>query len=150
MPVTMNDVRAFLTQDEVNYAAARNLGPEALPLLNELVRGGDLNLASKAAYLASLIPGEQAEAVVHAAAASAEPVVRVAAAAGLRNMAPAAAERVFDKVKTDADVGVRKAALQSAAALRSPALGAKVDEMLTHEREPFLRDLAADVKRNLR
>lgn len=51
MSITMNDVRALLDPDEVDYSEAQKLGPEAIPFLMELVQGGDLGLASKAAYL---------------------------------------------------------------------------------------------------
>ena len=85
MPITMEDVRAWLDADEIDYANAKELGPEAIPFLMELVQGGDLGLASKATYLASLIKTEQSAAVLEVAAARNEPVLRVAAASGIRN-----------------------------------------------------------------
>lgn len=77
MSVTMNDVRARLDPDEVDYLEARKLGPEAAPFLMQLVQGGNLALASKAAYLASMISGDQSMSVLEAAATSKETVVRV-------------------------------------------------------------------------
>ena len=85
MATTEAQVRAYLEPEEPNYpAAAAALGAEALPVLDTLVRGGDPLLASKAAYLASMIPDEQAARVLEQAARSAHPTVRVAAAAGMQ------------------------------------------------------------------
>jgi hypothetical protein len=56
MTITMRDARAQLDPEEPDYHQAAELGPAALPLLEQLVRGADPMLAAKAAYLASLIP----------------------------------------------------------------------------------------------
>ena len=150
MSVTLNQVRAYLTQDEVNYEAARKLGPDAVPLLLDLVRGGDLNLASKAAYLASLIPAEASIGVLEEAARSPEVPVRVAAAAGMRHLSEHGAERVLAVVKADPDVGVRKVALHSAAAFRGAGVVGAVEEMARHEKEPFLQELAKKTRLQLK
>jgi hypothetical protein len=150
MPVTMNDIRAWLTQDEVNYDEARKLGPDAVPLLMQLVHGGDLGLATKATYLASLIPGDASREVVMAAAARGESIVRVAAASAVRNLSATHAEQVLDALKHDRDVGVRKVLVHSLAGFKSPHLAAKVDEMAHQEKEQFLRDLAAKTAAQIR
>lgn len=150
MTITMDDVRAGLDPDEPDYAAAAGLGPEALPFLDRLVRGADPMLAAKAAYLASLIPGEARSAVVAAAAASAEPTVRLAAAASLRNLDEAEAGRLADVLLDEADVGVRKQALRSVArfarstATPSAAMTERVRRVAETDPEEALRDLAAD------
>jgi HEAT repeat protein len=138
----MENVRAVLTPDEVNYSEAQKLGPEAIPFLKELVGGGDLNLASKAAYLASLIASDQAVEVLEAAATSQEPVVRVAAASGIRNLPEVHAERVMERLQDDPDAGVRKVTLKSVSEFRSPQLVAKVQRIAEADPEPFVRDLA--------
>ena len=143
MPITMKDVRARLDPDEVDYLEARKLGPRAIPFLLELVQGGDLGLASKAAYLASTILSARSTAVLETAAASKEAVVRVAAASGLRNLSEKDAEKVMDLMKNDPDAGVRKVLVKSVSALKSARLAAKVREMAEQDPEPFVRDLAA-------
>jgi hypothetical protein len=110
MAVTMAQVRALLDVDEPDYLEAAALGPDAIPHLKTLVREADAMLASKAAYLAGLIATDAALDVVKAAAESSEPVVRVAAAAAVRNLSPAAGTRVLNPLLTDPDPGVRKAA----------------------------------------
>jgi HEAT repeat protein len=143
MPITMEDVLAVLTQDEVDYARAQQLGPEAVPYLDRLVRGEDLNLASKAAYLASLIESELSAEVLAAAAARPEPVVRVAAASGVRNLDDKRAERLIDRLAHDADPGVRKVLVNSAAVFRSPRVAERVRRIAEQDPEPFVRASAA-------
>jgi HEAT repeat protein len=142
MPLTMQELRYWLDAEEVDYQQASKLGAAAAPLLLELVQGANLNLACKAVYLGSLLRGKGATAVLEAAAISKEPVVRVAAAAGIRNLRPAAAELLLDVLAHDPDAGIRKVALQSANRLRSPQLVAKAHALAAHDPEPFIRELA--------
>ncbi len=144
--VTMEMVRAALDPDEPDYAAASALGPDALPLLSQLVGSGDSLLASKAAYLASLIQGGMQ--VVQSAAASNDPIVRVAAAAALTNVSGGAVpDQVLQGLLADADVGVRKAALQSIAA--NPGANPNVRSMATqiaaNDADPYIKQLAGEV-----
>lgn len=112
MPVSMEDVRKVLDPDEPDYAAAAELGAEALPHLEQLVRGDDVMLASKATYAASLIQGGAG--IVETAADSGDPVVRVAAAAAARNLPAEPARQVLSRLSDDADAGIRKVARASA------------------------------------
>ena len=74
-------VRKYLDPEEPNYAkAAAALGAEPCPF-SSAREGADPLLASKAAYLASLIPDPRAARVLEVAARSPEATVRVAAAA---------------------------------------------------------------------
>ena len=144
MAITMKDVRAWLDPEEPNYAgAAQSLGPAALPFLLELVRGGDLGLASKATYLASLIKSERSVEVIEAAAATNEPILRVQAAAGLQNLKPAHAERVLNTLKSDPDPGVRKVMVKSAARVKSPRVAAVLKQIARSDPAPFVREATA-------
>ncbi|CUU54898.1 HEAT repeat-containing protein [Parafrankia irregularis] len=143
MAVTMNDVRARLDPEEVDYTSAARLGAEALPLLAELVRGNDTMLASKAAYLASLIPGEERLPVLGAAAASPHPRVRVAAATGLRNLDEADADALAQRLLRDEDVGVRKQSVRAAAVFSSPVLTERIRQIAQDDPEIALRHIAA-------
>jgi HEAT repeat protein len=118
MVVTLQQVLDALNPDEPNYTIAAKLGPDALPHLENLVKTGEPMLASKAAYLASLIQGKRAVGVLKAAAQHTDPVVRVAAAAGVHNLVrtgvdPTAAEEILTSLKNDQDIGVRKHAMKS-------------------------------------
>ncbi len=150
MAITMKDVRARLDPDEVDYSKARKLGPEAIPFLMELVQGGNLGLASKAAYLASMILSPRSLAVLKKAAESKEAVVRVAAASAIRNLSEANAAKVMEMIGNDPDPGVRKVALKSASRFKSPRLAAKVQKMAEKDPEPFIRDLAAGTVKEMK
>lgn len=143
MSVTIEDVLARIDLDEINYpAAAAELGPDALPVLAELAEGGDPMLASKAVYLASVISDPGSARIVERAAQHGDPRVRIAAAAGLRNLAEQDAEPHVEALLRDDDLGVRKVALRSAAAFDSPAMTAHVRRLAEEDPEPAMRDLA--------
>lgn len=142
MPVTMDDVRAVLTAEEVDYTSAAGLGPEALPYLEELVRSADPLLASKATYLASLIRDGRSVQIIELAAQRPEPAIRVAAAAGLTNLQEQEASPLMGLLIEDGDVGVRKVALKSAAAFASPAMDERMQRVAARDPEPALRELA--------
>ncbi len=122
MSTTDTQVRAYLEPDEPNYpAAVAALGAQALPALESLAQGPDPLLASKAVYLASLIPDPRAVRVLEQAAHSDHVTVRIAAAAGLPQQ-PDVSDDIAADLLTDADLGVRKVAGQAGiltAAVRS-------------------------------
>jgi HEAT repeat protein len=144
MAVTMQDVLTWIDLDEIDYpAAAAELGAEALPLLEELAEGGDTMLASKAVYLATVISEPGSARIVERAAQHPDARVRVAAAAGLRNLAEEDAEPQLEGLLQDTDLGVRKVALTSAAAFGSPAMTARVQKLAEDDPEPAIRELAS-------
>ena len=143
MSITMRDVRTQLQPDEPDYAKAAQLGTDAIPYLQELVNGDDIMLASKAAYLASLIKNENSISVLESAARSPQPIVRVAVASGIRNLSEENADRVSNLLIEDNDVGVRKVTVKSISQFGSPALIAKVRKLANEDPEPFMRDLAS-------
>jgi pyruvate/2-oxoglutarate dehydrogenase complex dihydrolipoamide acyltransferase (E2) component len=142
MPVTLEQIHAVLDPEEVNYQAARELGPEALPQLAVLARGPDMMLATKAIYLASLIQGAQAEQIVEEAALHPQPAMRVAAATGLKNLKTEdTAGRIAERLVTDQDLGVRKVTVKSVASLPMPALRQKIRAAAEKDPDHTLRDL---------
>jgi hypothetical protein len=143
MTVTMEDVRAFLDAEEVDYEGASLLGPEALAHLDALVHGDDPMLASKATYLASLIPGDEQPAILADAAASDAVTVRVAAASGMANLDEATAESLADGLIADDDVGVRKQAVKAAAGFGSDAMADRVRRVAADDPEEALRAIAS-------
>jgi HEAT repeat protein len=144
MSVTMQEIRALLDAEEVDYeGAATMLGPDALPLLRELADGPDAMLASKAIYLAGVIGGDGAMPVLEVGAAHDDAVRRVAAASALARVAEPAAEPLVDRLLSDDDMGVRKTALKSAAGFRSEVMQARVQQAADNDPEPILRDIAA-------
>jgi hypothetical protein len=111
--VSMQDVRRVLDPEEPDYAAVAQLGTDSLPHLRTLVQGDDPMLASKSAYAASLLEGDQGQDVILTAARSDDPVLRVAAACAASNLPAASAADVLGGLAGDRDAGVRKVALSS-------------------------------------
>lgn len=154
MPVTMEQVRAHLDRDEPDYPAAAQLGANAIPHLAQLVQSSDPMLASKATYLASLIQGDRSNAVLEQAAHSSHIEVRIAAAAGIRNVEQSPVS-LADTLLQDQDAGVRKVALRSieARSIKSPTTGPrsmeglqiKVEEAAQRDPNIFIRNLARQI-----
>jgi HEAT repeat protein len=145
MAVTNEEVRAVLDRDEPDYEQAAKLGPDAVPLLQRFVEGGDPRLAPKAAYLAGRIGGPAAAGVLELAAKSADPSLRAAAAHGARHLKADQAEPVLDALLDDEDAAVRKTAVKAVASVPSPALLTKVEILRSAEPEEMVREIAADV-----
>jgi HEAT repeat protein len=143
MPASMEQVRAYLDAEEVDYnAAAAALGTDALPHLQELAQGPDPMLASKATYLASLLDDDRSAQVLELAASRTEPAVRVAAATGLANLAPVRAAGIVDRLLDDGDLGVRKMAVKSAMGFASPATRERLQKIASEDPDETMRDLA--------
>ena len=154
MSVTMKQVRAHLDRDEPDYSAAAQLGVEALPHLVRLITDSDAMLASKAAYLASLIQSDRSNTVLEQAASNSHVQVRIAAAAGMQNIQqPPTA--LADILLNDSDVGVRKIALRSieGRSIKGATMGpqsmqglkAKVQKVAQSDSDTFIRDLASHI-----
>ncbi len=144
MPIKMTDVRGHLELDEPDYAAAAEIGVDALPHLQTLVNGNDVILASKATYLASLIKDRGAADVLRQAATHTDPVVRVAAAAAVKNLAVEEVDTVIVPLLADGDVGVRKVAIKSIPDSRSHSLTDTIQSAAADEADPELRVLYRD------
>jgi hypothetical protein len=152
MPVSFEQVRAVLVPDEPNYPSAARLGPDALPHLEALAKGENPGLASKAVYLASLIPDERSPRILQDAAQSNRLEVRVAAAAGARNLSPATASAVLLPALDDPDIGVRKVALKSVSSEPGtpPLLRSKIQALTTTDPDRTIRDLASQALRRMK
>ena len=143
MAVTMQQVRKALDPEEPDYAEAAELGPDALPHLEKLVRQGDTMLSSKATFLAALIPHGRSANVVKLAAESGDAAVRVAAAAAARLLPDVDAGAVLEPLLGDNDEGVRKVALNSVQSGAPASLRNSVERMQTSEVRPALQMAAA-------
>lgn len=142
MSTSLQQIIKQLDADEPNYNALAAVGPDALPHLVTLVRGDDPGLASKAAYLASLIQSDDSIEVLSAAVASPNEAVRVAAAAGIKNVSSPQIIAVADKLLDDPDVGVRKVAARSAGVMGMEPLGLKLKAMAASDPDTSLRQIA--------
>lgn len=145
--LSLAQTRKLIDLDEPDYEAlAKQLGPAAIPQLQTIVKGSDPMLASKAAYLVSLIPDERSINVVAVAAKSPHATVRVAAASAARNLQQA--EKVttlVNELLKDPDIGVRKVALRSIEV--KPEIGPKemVTKLATNDPDSTIRDIASQL-----
>jgi HEAT repeat protein len=146
----MEQVRARLDPDEPEYSkAAAELGPDAIPHLAKLVEGGDPMLASKATYLASLIPSDKSVDVIESAARSPHDEVRVAAASGVRNMKKVPTP-LLETLFKDKDAGVRKVALRSIETNEQANAKPILEKVAKDDPNPNLRKLAGDIVKNIK
>jgi HEAT repeat protein len=149
MAVTMKQVLAAIDRDEPDYAEAAKLGPDALPHLAQIAEASDLLRASKAAYLASLIPGAASADLLQTAAKRHEPEVRVAVAHALRNLSDTP-DAVFESLLADADVGVRKVAIATVGRVGPASLKQKLTQLSENDPEEHLRVKAGEALRALK
>lgn len=128
MPVTLEQVRAALAPEELDYQkAAKDLGVEALPHLERLIATAQPLLASKAAYLAGVIGTPASVPAIERAARSGDARVRIAAAAAVQHLPAGTASDVLLTLVDDADVGVQKTALRSVPTAASAVLRSRVE-----------------------
>lgn len=149
MPVTMQQVLTEIDKDEPNYAAAAQLGQDALPHLQMIVEANDPLRAAKAAYAASLIGGPGAIDALRKAGDHHDPQVRIAAAQGLKNLAEAAPTDLVMKALSDHDSGVRKLAVVTASFLKRVDLNQKILSIAQGDPEEHLRAAASSAARKL-
>jgi HEAT repeat protein len=150
MPVTMQQVRAHLDPDEPDYNQAARLGPDALPHLEALVRGGDAMLASKAASLAGLIADPRSADVLAYAAQSPHAAVRVAAAAAVAHLPTTAAAPVLRALLSDPDGEVRRIALESVHPDAGPELQPALEKIAVDDPYAALRQRSAAILARIR
>ena len=147
---TLEEIRLELDKDELDYPElALAYGEAALPHLHAIVAEDEPRIASKAAYLAALIAGEGAKDVVALAARSRHAVVRVAAAAAISALPASDAVAIASQLLHDTDTGIRIMAAKSAAKIGDPALRADLLRMAADDPEPYARELAAGVAREM-
>src|SRR5512142_740526 len=158
MALRLEEGRRRINVDEPDYRRlAATLGAEAVPQLRTLVEEDVAGVASKAAYVLSLLPSPDSLKGLEAAAGNADENVRVAAAAAFANVVslsafgggPTPPEDQLRRLLADPDPGVRKVALRSAQAVGPRAMRSAIEHMASADSEMPLRRAAEDVLRNL-
>ena len=140
-----DELRAALDRDELDYPAlAAEAGPESMADLEALVAEDEPRIASKAAYLASLVDADNSDRVVDLAARSRHDVVRASAAAALETLPHERAEPIASQLLADADAGIRARAVKSLGATRGP-LRDSLRTVAEEDEDPAVRALAAEL-----
>ena len=145
MALTLEQTRTKLMAIEPNYDELVKLGREAIPFLETLVSDPNAFVAAKAAYLASLIQDPRSQGILEKAARSADPRVRMAAAAGVGNLRGQVPERLLVSFLEDPNLGVRKLALKSLPTTVTARLRERVAALTIADPNPDLRSLAKEI-----
>lgn len=146
----------LLDREEPDYAEVSKIGLDAVPFLLEITKEGNPRLAPRAVYASSLIQNEQSIDVIREGTRSSIPDVRVAAAAGLRNLKEHDASDFVDRLLQDEEVQVRKVTLNSILSgvdmadsiqsmLKTDNLQSIVKSMVQNESVEYVRNLAQQV-----
>jgi hypothetical protein len=145
--VTVEQINEMLVAEEPDYEAIAWLGTAALPEIKKSVESEDVALVSKATYMASLVPGDEAVEIVSAAAKDPRLEVRVAAAASIRNLPATRAAQLLEAVAADADMTIRLKAVKSAIQMQDPEVLSALGKIAEQDPSPIVRRVAAQAKR---
>jgi hypothetical protein len=147
--VEMQELQDILGAEEPAYDLEVLSDPGIVPLLAELFSGADRGMAAKAVSVASHIPDAQAVALVRNAAESDDQLIRVAAAAGARNLTADIAGEILGTLVRDEEPGVRYMALDSVRENSTSELLAVVEEVRNDDEDDAVRDHAKEVLEGL-
>jgi HEAT repeat protein len=149
MPITLEQVRTAISYFEPVRDMRIDLGPEALPHLEALLQSEESFIAAKAAYTISRIRDPRVEPLLRRAAGINRPEVRIAVAAGVRDLPEAEASPIVLSLLDDQDRGVRKMALQSVPERPRPELRRKIESLSRRDPDPAIRTLSRGVLQRL-
>ena len=148
MALTMKDVIQWLLPDEANLnRAAAILGAEALPHLAELVDGDDLMLASKATWVAGMIPDPRGAEIVLRAAKRSEKVMRVAAALVADKMPPERTGAILTTLLRDEDAETRGMAINAVKPESPQEVVAALSAVANEDQNAYLRGRSEEALR---
>jgi len=131
MAKTLEQLRAQLSAIEPDDSTYEGIGPEDVPLLEQLLQDEKPWLAARAAVALSRIADPEAAQVLARAVADPRPEVRVTIAASVPNLKLEDAKDILPALLNDPDLGVRKFAVRS-----EPVVAAReaVDQLRKSER----------------
>lgn len=156
-------LRAALASEEPDYRELAQLGQDAVVPLRDIVKNEGPELASKATYVLSLVGTDDAIDGLTDAASNGSPEVRIAAAAGVRNLASAGQTRslmadatddhvdkvthLVEQLLEDRDPAVRRTCLKSLGRVKVdvPEVAAMVEGVAQADDDPEAQKLATAV-----
>jgi len=150
MPRTLEQLRNQLSMIEPNDGMYTGIGPAEVPLLEQLLQDTEAWMASRAVFALSRVSDAKAATILSRAAADPRQEVRVALAASLRNLQPQDANGILLRLLTDAELGVRKFAVQAVSKTHDAAVHAKLKEIETRDPAPPIRAVAQGKLRELK
>lgn len=142
MSMTDEELKFALGNEEPQYGViVVQLTPADIPRLQALAEGGDVALASKAIYVASLLKEDAAHQIVARAAKSGNELLRVASATALQNLPTAARVQVADTLIQDQNPSISKMVIRAIDA-PTPQLQQRLRDLETRSAIPELKALA--------
>jgi HEAT repeat protein len=150
MSKTLEQLRYQLSAIEPDESTYDGIGPSEIPLLERVLQDNAAWMASRAVFALSRLSDSRAVPAWSRAAADPRPEVRVAVAASLSNVKPSDANDILLKLLTDAELGVRKFAVQSVSGTHNAAVHAKLRDLETQDPAPWIREIATSKLRELR
>ena len=143
MALSKEELRLLLSNEEPNYPEiAAKIDADSIPALDALSTDADIMTATKAVYLASLLPNANAHAVVTKASKSANALLKIAAASALVNLPDATKYKIAEKLITDADVSVQKLVINSVQTTASPKLKEQIKALSTDSPSEFIKSIS--------
>jgi len=150
MPMTLDELRARLSDIEPTERTFADITPDDVPQLRKLLDDNEAWLAARAVYALGRINTPDAQTVVMEAARSPRPEVRVAVAMNAPRLEPGHSDQVLDILLDDSDLGVRKYAIQAFSQRTDPRLKAKLESIVGSDPNDTLRRIARERLRELR
>jgi HEAT repeat protein len=150
MAMTLQQLKMQLGDIEPDESTYLNIGPAEIPLLDHLLEDDEAWIASRAVFALSRMTEPSVTPLLSRAAADPRAEVRIAVAAAAANLKPEYANRLLLQLLADAELGVRKFAIQSVAGSHDPALTDKLKYMEAGDPEPAIREIARDKLQELR
>jgi hypothetical protein len=148
MAMTDQELKLALDSEEPQYQEiVAQLDESDVPRVRQFAESGDVALASKAVYLASLLKSEAAHEIVVRAAGSGNELVRVASATAIGNLPTSPRERAAGELIGDANPAMAKMVLR-AVGPGSPAMKAKLQDLERRTAVPELKAMLRDTLGN--
>lgn len=143
MALPKEELRRLLSNEEPDYAAiVAQMGDASVPALNELSQDLDIMLATKAVYLASLLPQSQAHQIVERASVSTQPLVQIAAATALQNLPDAIRHKLASQLLDVDDISIKKLVINAVQTSAPAELKTKIERLSNQSNSEFIRSLS--------
>lgn len=145
--ITRALLEGLLNVDEPDYAAIARLGPEALPVLRQIVAEADVGLSAKALHAASLNIDQGLGDIVDIAAGRQEAVIRVIAATAIARLSGRQGVDIAMKLLADRDVTVRERAADSVNREQYAEIAGRLRELKNRLSARSLADVESKLER---
>jgi hypothetical protein len=151
MALSLEEITQRLSAIEAHEGMYEGIGPDEVPALEQLVDASEPWLAARAVFALSRVGSRTAANGLRKAAGHSRVEVRVAAAAAISDVLPSLEDDqtgdplvdvIVSSLLDDANVGVRRYAIESATSAQGHNVRGKLQWIAKHDPAPMLRDSA--------